>query len=411
MAQREGSAYLFYLFIGACVLFLCMATLFFIENNAKQEVLQQVEVWKKKAERNDQDVRELNDAITSLRVLIAGPGAEMAAWPGNEHYLGLMKDKSETVINLALADLKETPRTYGSLVECYGDLDSLLRKLRQGRDESFAKMEASVTSEVKAKSSFDEASTELRKQKDESLSQVQELQSRLEDLDNKSKTEKADLIQKMDKAQDECSERLVAYSRQVNFKDNQIKALENRIDKLLEETRKQKDFGEDAEPDGKIVDVLNSAGKGWIDLGRVDHLSNGLVFRVFQDVKGGKKVYKGLVEVQKIDEKFSEVRVIEEKDSLYPITKGDLVENPFYNRKAQQVFVFAGTEMDSADITKDYATTQLKRYGAQIVEKVDINTDFLVALKNYENTPEYKAARELGVTVIRERDLLEFIGR
>jgi NAD-dependent DNA ligase len=53
----------------------------------------------------------------------------------------------------------------------------------------------------------------------------------------------------------------------------------------------------------------------------------------------------------------------------------------------------------------------MKSYGAQIRDKVDINTEFLVATKNFENTPEYKAARELGVTVIRERDLLEFIGQ
>ena len=68
-------------------------------------------------------------------------------------------------------------------------------------------------------------------------------------------------------------------------------------------------------------------------------------------------------------------------------------------------------ELESRDVTRQYVEEKMRTYGAQIRDKVDINTDFLVAMKNFEGTPEYKTARELGVTVIRERDLLEFIGR
>ncbi len=410
MAQREGSIYL-YLFIVACVLFMIMTVMFFIESTAKQNITQEKERAEAKGKRSEDDVKQLNDTITKLKVLIAGPGAATDAWPGDDHYLTLMKDKAERAINVVLTDLKETPRAYDSLVSCYGDLDGLYRKLLQARDESFAKMSAASESEVKTKVASDEATTELRKQKDESQAAHQELQTKYEDLDNKSKADKAAMVADIDKKMDECSEKIITLSRQVNYRDNQIKALESRIDKLLDETRKQKDFGEDFESDGKIVNVLSSSGKGWVDIGREDHLSNGLVFRVFQTMKGGKKVYKGRVEVQKVDENVSEVRTIEEIDSLNPIVAGDLIASPFYNPKAQPVFVFAGTEMESRDVTKDYVVAKMKSYKAIIVEKVDINTDFLVALKNYENTPEYKAARELGVTVIRERDLLEFIGR
>ena len=37
--------------------------------------------------------------------------------------------------------------------------------------------------------------------------------------------------------------------------------------------------------------------------------------------------------------------------------------------------------------------------------------DTQTALDNYENTTEFQAARELSVTVMRERDLLSYLGR
>jgi NAD-dependent DNA ligase len=143
----------------------------------------------------------------------------------------------------------------------------------------------------------------------------------------------------------------------------------------------------------------------------VNHLSNGLMFRVFQTVKGGKKVYKGRAEVVKVDETNSEVRIVEEVDPLNPIVQGDMVSSPFYDPKANPVFVFAGSELDSKEVTREYVVQKMKNYGAQIRNKVDVNTDFLVALKNFENTPEYKSAREFGVTILREKDLLTFLGQ
>ena len=68
-------------------------------------------------------------------------------------------------------------------------------------------------------------------------------------------------------------------------------------------------------------------------------------------------------------------------------------------------------ELESPEFTRDYVLTKLKNYGVQVRDKVDLDTDFLVALKNYESTPEYKAAKEFRVTVLRERDLLAYIGQ
>ena len=41
---------------------------------------------------------------------------------------------------------------------------------------------------------------------------------------------------------------------------------------------------------------------------------------------------------------------------------------------------------------------------------VDINTSYLVALEDYEKTTEFKVAERLGVPILREKELMEFIG-
>jgi len=408
MAQREGSTYL-YLFIVACVLFMIMTVVFFIDNSDKQRIEEQLGLRDDRIKQLEASNRQLSDASNNLKILIAGPGGD-TSWRGEEDYRNEMKTKAEAAINEVLADLKQSKRSYDSLIGCYGDIQGLFKQLIAARDEAFAKRETASQAEVKGRETSDSTVTELKKKTEEILGQLQELQTKFEDLDNKSKQEKAELVKEKEKIQDESSDRIIQLSRQINYKENQIKALDNRIDKLLEESRKEREFDE-IEPDGKLVDVLGASGKGWINLGRVNHLRNGLVFRVFQYLKGGKKLYKGKVEVQRVDEDTSEVRIVEEVDGLNPIVARDMVSSPFYDPKDQPIFVFAGSELESRNVTKDYVISKMKSYGAQIRDKVDINTEFLVATKNFENTPEYKAARELGVTVIRERDLLEFIGQ
>ena len=177
----------------------------------------------------------------------------------------------------------------------------------------------------------------------------------------------------------------------------------------MEEQRKTKSI-EDIEPDGQILRVASASQVGWINIGRINHLRPGLEFRVFQTVKGGKRQYKGRIEVQQVDENISRVRVVSTDDELNPITEGDYVTSPFYDPKVVPIFVFAGKGLESRDVTEEILRAKIKGYGAEIRDDVDLKTSFLIALKDYEKTPLYKTARELGVAVVREREILEYMG-
>ncbi|HVR74763.1 MAG TPA: BRCT domain-containing protein [Planctomycetota bacterium] len=409
MAQREGSVYL-YLFIVACVLFMVMAVLFFVDNAEKQTVLQ----TKSKLDAEINNLKTAHAKLVAehrnLKIVVAGQTAADSFLDPPTEYLREMKEKVETPINTTLADLKEAPRAYSSLIDHFGDIQQLLSKMRQGRDDAHVARSAAVDTHLKDKASTETALDDLKKKHGTVLQELQDCQSKYEDLDNKSKADNAEMVARMDRERDECSDTIIKLKREVNSEQNKVRTLQIRIDKLEEEVRIEKNI-EDIEADGQITTMLSQSGKGWINLGRGDALRNGFVFRVFQFVKGQKKRFKGTVEVSKVGESTSEVRVVEEIDNLDPIVQGDFISSPFYDKKSPPVFAFAGNELESKDVTREFLEARMRSSGALIRDTVDINTDFLVALKNFENTPEYRTARELNIAVIRERDLLEFIGR
>ena len=116
------------------------------------------------------------------------------------------------------------------------------------------------------------------------------------------------------------------------------------------------------------------------------------------------------MEVQRVNKDHSEVRILEQISELNPITSGDMIASPFYNPERSPVFVIAGSQLTTPGISLDYLRTKIEAFGGVSETAVDLNTDFLVLTENYKSSPEYRTGRDLGVTMIRERDLLQFIG-
>ena len=403
------------LFVGVLVtllvLLLVSIFLFYDQMAKKNELLTESERWKSQHSTQVSQNRQLAEQITGLQVLIGGDGYEnVDQWPGNDHFTQAMKDKAERSVNAALTGLGEANRQYGHLVQVYDDLPGLMTQLSTLRDEAYKARSESDTQLVQAKQQQATTETQLRESLSTAQQSVADLEQRNEDIDNKCKEEKAEYVRQLDEAQEQCTEQIIALKRQINFLRSENGTLKKRIARLLEEVNKEKSFN-DVEADGQLLSVVDAVGKGWIDIGRNKHLRKGIVFRVFQPIKGGKKLFKGRVEVLRVQENMSEVRIIEERDSLKPISSGDFISSPFYDPSAQPVFVFASSDLTSKDYTKEYLTAKMESYGAVISDEVDLQTDYVVATRGYEESAAYKKAREFGVTVIRERDLLEFIGR
>jgi len=189
---------------------------------------------------------------------------------------------------------------------------------------------------------------------------------------------------------------------------SEISQLNERIQQM---TEKKKRSLEDTQEDGEIVLADHRLGKVWIDIGRKHHLRRGLTFKAFQYVKGGMRKYKGLLEVKKVEADHAVAAVVEEFDAADPIVKGDFIASPFYDKKKQMVFVFVGESLTNQRYAKDQLERRIRDFGGRVDDGVSIETDFVIAIRNAEHSPEFQKAVQFGTVIMREAELLEFLGQ
>jgi len=413
MAQREGSIYL-YLFIASFVLFIGALVMFFVENSNKSELIGQLAAAKNQVTITEKARDSFSAKLEDLRELVGGAEKRSPNWPGNDVYKGMIKE-TEVFINDYLGRLvaTHTDKTLNSISEAVSDLKDIIPKIYDAMTS--AKEAQKRADEEKIASMVDK--TKVTKEKDDVItnmqSQVRDLESkyekRISDQTKESERLQKDLaVIKDQKASDD-----IQHQREVAILKNQLLALQTRLDRVLEEQMKTLTI-EDIDPDGKILGISTITQRGWVNIGRKQFLRPGLDFRVFMNIKGGKRMYKGRIEIQKVDENISQFRVLEVDDDLNPISKGDFITSPFYDPKKIPVFVFAGQGLESKKITEEGLRERILSYGGKIKNDVGLDTSFLVTLKDYDKDPSakalFKTAREMGVAILREQDVLDFMG-
>lgn len=140
-------------------------------------------------------------------------------------------------------------------------------------------------------------------------------------------------------------------------------------------------------PVGSILRALPGDSLVHIDLGRRDRVVLGLTFAVYSGVarvpSDGRG--KGLIEVVSVGERTSECRVISVPSPDDPILEGDKVGNIVLSRdrSKKQRFVVIGrfdTDFDGTPDLRgaDAVKALIKRFGGEIVDRVDASTDYVV---------------------------------
>jgi NAD-dependent DNA ligase len=110
-----------------------------------------------------------------------------------------------------------------------------------------------------------------------------------------------------------------------------------------------------------------------------------------------------------VESDFSEVAVLENLDRFNPISAGDQITSPFFDQSDVPHFVFAGEVATNGKYSVEDMVRKIELFGGVVSTSVALDTDFVVAVKGYEETEEYDLARDLGVTILREQELLDFI--
>ena len=413
MAQREGSVYL-WLFVVAMMLFVLVTVLFVFKNQEHEEMGGKLtKAQKAVVEANDAN-KMLANELRAVKGLIVGVNLVDNYDDTNDMIDNLKTNQLTSVlaaINQANKDLNRKPHpAFTNLLEPYALYPGTFKEYQGIRDAAVQERDKADKTFTAAIASREGTIKTLTQDLQEQRSQVAEAQQTSEDCASNHLTVVERLKQEFEDKEEEWTEKELGANRQLQRKDSEISTLHILVKKLQSKDRQLLTLA-DAKPDGKLVHVSNELGKGWVDIGRRNHLKNGLIFRVYRPIKGGKKMFKGRVEVRQVDEISAEVRVIEQVDAeRNPIVAGDLITSPFYDQKEEPIFVFAGTKLTSQEMTEDFLRAKLSGYGVQVKGNVDINTSYLVALEDYEKTTEFKVAERLGVPILREKELMEFIG-
>lgn len=405
MAQREGSIYLS-LFVASFILFAASVVVAFVLHGETGELEGKISSLEKQNSEAEARARKNIEERDKLRVLIGGPDAA-DNWPGDATFTTELKEL-ETEYNEVLegesTDLSKA--SFSHLSDPYDDLMSLINALITEKTRLAATNKSLRATMENQRAAHATARQELETTKASLSEELASVQTQLEQAEQESRTKIEDLTNENEENLEEIDRLKRETQRQVAILNNEIGTLKLRLDVLNSERNAVRSI-EDVAADGEVIEVESRSGLAWINLGREDNLRNGVVFRIFQDI-GGKKVWKGRLEVRRVEEEFSQVKILEQESALNPIAAGDQITSVFFDRDTKPVFVFAG---DKSTIKLDSIRRKLESMGAVVQDQVGVNTSFLVALNDYEGTTAFQSAKDLGVTVMTERDLQEYLGR
>ena len=401
MARNQGGAQLSFLIVSLIgILVLCFVV---FQQNSDMEVVNKSLIREKNEVASKEDfIKEQSIEIHGLRVLVHGNAGSAVPVPEIE----AMIEKSGS--DIATARGSSSAREYESLIEMYDDSINTIRFLNNEFQSQRSAAEAKDNEYQEVVTSKSNLGSQLNEEIDSLRSQLNDMQVQLEQSRTRAREESARLREEGERLVQDNSATVYKLQRDLSISQNLLKRSNDRIDELKREIVREQTFAM-VEPDGEILNVSEELGKAWINLGTEDRLRRGLVFDVFAFQKGGKRVSKGRIEVLSVQDRYSEVAILENLDRFNPISTGDMIASPFYDGEDVPMFVFAGDIATNGRYSLEDMARKIVLFGGVVSDQVQLNTDFVVAVRGYEDTPEYDLARDLGVTILREAELLEFI--
>ena len=401
MARNQGGAQLSFLIVSL-ILNLGLAFVVFSMNGEYQNLLDQKNNADDKLARQEGQVKDQQAEIYAMRGLIQG--SDDLAVPTEEVQSLIDKAGSEN----ATAKGSSNPRSYESLTDLYTDSVDTIRFLNNELNSQRSLAEAKDQEYMEVVTSKSNLGTQLNEEIDSLRGQVNDFQVELEGARSRGREESQRLLEENEQLVQDHSAVLYKLQRDLSITENLLQRANDRIEELKREIVREETFAM-VKPDGEILNVSEELGKAWISLGTKSKLRRGLVFDVFAYQKGGKRISKGRVEVLKVEDDFSEVAVLENLDRFNPISAGDQITSPFFDQDDVPHFVFAGEAATNGKYSVEEMVRKIELFGGVVSTSVALDTDFVVAVKGYEETEEYGLARDLGVTILRERELLDFI--
>jgi hypothetical protein len=163
------------------------------------------------------------------------------------------------------------------------------------------------------------------------------------------------------------------------------------------------------EPDGEVLSIDEKREIAYINLLRKDRLFKGTKFQAYSLEKGGQKLDKATLEVIEVREDTASVCAIRRTvDPDWPLKVGDKIYNDLYEGGRIRHISIAGRF--TGRLSNEEAAHLVRKQGDIFQEKVDEKTNYVVVADGYEEHPNYKAALEYGIKILREPILYDYLG-
>ncbi|MBL9087696.1 MAG: hypothetical protein JNM10_11205 [Planctomycetia bacterium] len=128
--------------------------------------------------------------------------------------------------------------------------------------------------------------------------------------------------------------------------------------------------------DGIVLAADNNLGIAYVNLGFADKAYAGLKLQVSYNSRGMIRTSKGTVVITKVlDQHYAQARIVGLVDGERPISKGDMLSNPFYKKSERLKIVVAGV---LRKYPKSVAADRLRTMGTDLQDAIDATTDYVV---------------------------------
>lgn len=180
--------------------------------------------------------------------------------------------------------------------------------------------------------------------------------------------------------------------------DTRVVQLEDRVREL---TQQRELDSKELRPDGQLMQADASAGFVIINRGQANNLRKGTRFTVYNR-RAGKVVFKGVIEVTRVEERIATARVLKENDGNDPLLVNDYIANPVYDADKVKGFAVRG---DFAHYSKDELRRFILENGGRYDDELTVSTDYLVAGERADAA--LQQAVKLGISILSEEQLIE----
>jgi hypothetical protein len=334
---------------------------------------------------------------------------------------------SQTDPAAAQKALEELRATYSDLGAAEKDFESALPKILaaySARGAKIAELETRVKGLTSEVSSAQAAVTQVTSEKDSTIS---DLRKQVADETNNAKSREQELEGRLEQMRTQLSERdgelrKVREDAALAVREaGRVKAIDDARIAALSETTKFALDPFSSQPDGKVLEVSEKLGTGWIDRGANQRVVRGMRFQIRSSRPGDKNI-KAWAEVTSVKSGTAEVVFSDLADRYSPVVAGDVIVNPVYDPVGGRNAVLLGRFTGSYSTTD--LTTLLDKMGIHVQSKIDRTTHFLIVGSDLYNDPatgepletpmpasdlaEYKQAEALGVQILPLQDIRDY---